>query len=342
MGPFFIQILRPRGLLESKVSALLGRLSARCTEYLGSLVIFELIDMCREFLTENNAPSSKCAICLLDIADDDVFVKTVCYHYFHSCCLGQYVQNATAAHDEYLRENPAIPGMNEDRNLSITCAVCREKIEDVRMHEWIGAPRPVLEKCLDEFTMTPELEMMQRRMRALYLKQKKNGSLINVEADSKKFLVSTATTSAATTAADVFSKIDGTGGMAPAIPVAAESVKEYVPKPEYQSVENKSHDDGSKGKRGGGGGGRRDRNIHRHKAKVDRPPPPAEGTDGPSPDEECVSGESRHHQRHYRRGGGGGRGGGGHHHRAGGGGGRNRDKDHGGRGRDAAAGKEQS
>ena len=86
-------------------------LRARCQEYLGSAVLFDLIDLCRqvqgdfcrpislnvllvfrEFLTERNVPVCACAVCLLNIVDDDVFVKTACYHFFHSRCLGEYVQ----------------------------------------------------------------------------------------------------------------------------------------------------------------------------------------------------------------------------------------------------------
>jgi len=190
-----VTILRPRGLLDSNVDALLRRLCERRDEYLGSLVIFELIDMCREFLTENNKPASKCAICLLDIVDADSFVKTVCYHYFHSCCLGQYVRSAIEEHEEELRENPAIPGRTEDRRLVIMCAVCREPIEDVRLQAWTSAPRPHLEASLEDFKMTPELERLQKKMKKLYLRQKERGSLIDVEAENKKYLVSTSSAS---------------------------------------------------------------------------------------------------------------------------------------------------
>ena len=94
------------------MDVLLHRLCERRDEYLGSLVIFELIDMCREFLTENNKPASKCAICLLDIVDADSFVKTVCYHYFHSCCLGQYVRIAMEEHEEDLRYSLSVSMLN--------------------------------------------------------------------------------------------------------------------------------------------------------------------------------------------------------------------------------------
>ena len=89
------------------------------------------------------------------------------------------------------RENPAIPGRSEDRRLVILCPVCREPIEDVRLQEWSSAPRPHLEAGLEDFKMTPELERLQRKMKKLYLRQKDKGSLIDVEAENKKYLVST-------------------------------------------------------------------------------------------------------------------------------------------------------
>ena len=73
----------------------------------------------------------------------------------------------------------------------ILCAVYREPIEDVRLPEWSSAPRPHLEAGLEDFKMTPELERLQRKMKKLYLRQKDKGSLIDVEAENKKYLVST-------------------------------------------------------------------------------------------------------------------------------------------------------
>ena len=75
------------------------------------------------------------------------------------------------------------------------CAVCREPIEDVRLQEWTSAPRPHLEASLEDFKMTPELERLQKKMKKLYLRQKERGSLIDVEAENKKYLVSTSSAS---------------------------------------------------------------------------------------------------------------------------------------------------
>ena len=65
--------------------------------------------------------------------------------------------------------------------------------------EWTSAPRPHLEATLEDFQMTPELEKLQKKMKKLYLRQKERGSLIDVEAENKKYLVST---SSASTEAD--------------------------------------------------------------------------------------------------------------------------------------------
>ena len=89
-----------------------------------------------------------------------------------------------------------VPGSTEDRRLVIMCPVCREPIEDVRLREWISAPRPHLEHTLEDFKMTPQLERLQKKMKKLYLRQKERGSLIDVEAESKKYLVSTSSVSA--------------------------------------------------------------------------------------------------------------------------------------------------
>lgn len=90
----FFQIRNPRGLLDSAVTSLVSSLRERSREFSGEPVIFELIELAREFLTEQNVPACNCAICLNDIVGEDVFVKTLCYHYFHAFCLGRYVDNA--------------------------------------------------------------------------------------------------------------------------------------------------------------------------------------------------------------------------------------------------------
>lgn len=187
------QIRNPRGLSDLKLEQLMSGLRSRCSELLGDPVIFELIEICREFLTDNNVPACQCAICLMDIADGDDFVKTDCYHYFHSLCLGRYAESARNQFEDFRRDNPAVPGTapSEEDQFSLVCPVCREKISDARTETWLAAERPILESMLDDFVITPELAETQRRMERLYLKQKAKGGIINVEEEEKQFLVLT-------------------------------------------------------------------------------------------------------------------------------------------------------
>ena len=57
-------------------------MQTKCEEFRGSPVLFELLDMCREYLTNSNIPNSApCSICLYKFEDKDVFCKTNCFHH---------------------------------------------------------------------------------------------------------------------------------------------------------------------------------------------------------------------------------------------------------------------
>lgn len=159
---------------------------------LGDPVVYDLIDFCCEFLSENNVPSSVCSICLYDITDLDSFVKTHCFHYFHSLCLGKYTSNCINAHDEFLRENPPIPGMNQEaeRQLKLVCPVCREELQDVKLELWLDSPPPNLECDEDEkFVRTPDIRKLQADMQKLFLRQVEQGSIINANSTEKDIFV---------------------------------------------------------------------------------------------------------------------------------------------------------
>ena len=65
----------------------------KCEEFRGNAVIFELLDLGREYLTRSNIPKSDpCSICLYSFENKDIFCKTRCFHHFHSSCLGRYLK----------------------------------------------------------------------------------------------------------------------------------------------------------------------------------------------------------------------------------------------------------
>ena len=91
--PKEVDVFQVRGLDELKVEELLVLLKQRCDDSVGIQVLFSLIDDCKEFLTNHNFPTCPCSICLFHIVEEDAFVKTTCYHYFHSTCFGRYLKN---------------------------------------------------------------------------------------------------------------------------------------------------------------------------------------------------------------------------------------------------------
>jgi len=88
-----IRLRNPRGLSETMLDTLYRNMKECCAERLESQMIYELIDMGKEFLTMNNRPASECPICLLSFAPCDIFFRSQCFHHFHSNCLGRYLQN---------------------------------------------------------------------------------------------------------------------------------------------------------------------------------------------------------------------------------------------------------
>ena len=78
------------------MASLLDEMTSKCEEYSGCPVMFELIEMGREFLTARNVPVVRCIICLNNIQEEDQFMKTECLHFFHKHCLGRYITNMQA------------------------------------------------------------------------------------------------------------------------------------------------------------------------------------------------------------------------------------------------------
>ena len=77
----------------------------KCQEFQGGPVIFELLDLGREYLTQSNIPkAAPCSICLYPFEDKDTFCKTTCFHHFHSYCLGSYLKTLQADFDQKLKE----------------------------------------------------------------------------------------------------------------------------------------------------------------------------------------------------------------------------------------------
>ena len=123
MTPPTLGVRNPRGLEENAVASLLVDMNSKCEEYTGCPVMFELIEMSREFLTERNVPVVRCIICLNNIQENDQFMKTECLHFFHRHCLGRYITNMLEDYDEQVKE--AQKSNISIKEFQVTCPVCR-------------------------------------------------------------------------------------------------------------------------------------------------------------------------------------------------------------------------
>lgn len=176
----------PRGLDDGGIAAIERAIAQKLDESLGQPVVFDLIDLIREQLTESNLPTGQCVICLYGFQEGDEFTKTVCYHYLHSHCLAVWLMNASKNYDEEQAKLPTWQ-RNEAKPFQSCCPVCRELIEvDV---EGLKQARPPQElENAPDFCLTEELKALQAEMSKLFLKQKEKGGIIDVSADEKNLL----------------------------------------------------------------------------------------------------------------------------------------------------------
>lgn len=192
-----INLRNSRGLDENTVRLMQSDAEAKCKNFIGQPVMFELIELIREHLTRSNLPTDQCAICLYGFREGDEFTKTECYHYFHSHCLAAHV---AAAERYYREEQEKLPQWQQDttNKFQAICPVCRESINCDVESLW-SAPPPIDVEAAIDFSVTAELRELQKQMAALFLRQQERGGIIDLEAEGVKTLVRTEDESGATT-----------------------------------------------------------------------------------------------------------------------------------------------
>lgn len=170
----------PRGLDDHSINSIKSAVEKKLDESIGQPVVFDLIDLIRELLTDSNLPTGQCVVCLYGFQDGDEFTKTICYHYLHSYCL---VRHLLASKKNYQEEQEKLPAWQrkQSRQFQPVCPVCREPIDyDV---EPLRKSKPPAElKNAPKFELTDELKGMQARMSNLFLHQKRRGGIIDVDA----------------------------------------------------------------------------------------------------------------------------------------------------------------
>lgn len=176
-----IKLKNPRGLDDHIINCIEAAVRQKLDECVGSPVVFDLIDIIREHLTESNLPTGQCVICLYGFQEGDEFTKTVCYHYLHSHCLACHLKASKKNYDEELAKMPGWK-QKEAKPYRALCPVCREPI-DVDVDPLSKCRPPTELSNAPRFQLTDELKSLQAQMTRLYMHQKSRGGIIDLDAE---------------------------------------------------------------------------------------------------------------------------------------------------------------
>lgn len=176
-----IRLRNPRGLDDHIINCIESAVRQKLDECIGQPVVFDLIDIIREHLTESNLPSGQCVICLYGFQEGDEFTKTVCYHYLHSHCLACHLNASKRNYEEELGKMP-VWKQKEAKPYQALCPVCREPI-DVEVEPLTKCKPPTELTNAPKFRLTDELKSLQAQMTRLYLHQKSRGGIIDLDAE---------------------------------------------------------------------------------------------------------------------------------------------------------------
>uniref|UniRef100_A0A8W8KJC1 E3 ubiquitin-protein ligase RNF25 n=1 Tax=Magallana gigas TaxID=29159 RepID=A0A8W8KJC1_MAGGI len=180
-----INIKNPRGIGEEEVNRLQESLVTLATELQGGPMLYDLIELAKEKLTEGNIPHCPCTICYEHFHEGEEFTKTHCYHYFHCHCLAHYVRHVLASIQQ---ENQSRPTHQQDDGgqTKVPCPVCREEME-CNVDLYTGETTPQDQSL--NFYPTAELRTWQREMSRLLRRQRERGGVIDVQEERNKFLI---------------------------------------------------------------------------------------------------------------------------------------------------------
>uniref|UniRef100_A0A182Y1N9 Uncharacterized protein n=1 Tax=Anopheles stephensi TaxID=30069 RepID=A0A182Y1N9_ANOST len=176
-----VKLRNPRGLDDNIIGQIERAVQQKLTESIGQPVVFDLIDLIREHLTESNLPSGQCVICLYGFLEGDEFTKTVCYHYLHSHCLACHINASKRNYEEEIEKLP-IWKRKEAKAFQAQCPVCREPI-DVEVEPLMRCRPPTERENAPKFQVTDELKSLQAQMNRLFMHQKRRGGIIDLEAE---------------------------------------------------------------------------------------------------------------------------------------------------------------
>ncbi|XP_077475304.1 E3 ubiquitin-protein ligase RNF25 [Stigmatopora argus] len=184
-----ISIHNTRGLSDDKLSSLQQSLELEAESYVGSPVLYQLIEKAKEILTESNIPHGNCVICLYGFKEGEAFSKTRCYHYFHSHCLGRYAGHSEEENGLRRREMAEDKTAVQNQELTVACPVCREPLT-YDLDQLMASAAPQQQPELDA-AIRSDFQQKWRELEKVLERQRCRGGIIDPEEESNRFLIHT-------------------------------------------------------------------------------------------------------------------------------------------------------
>ncbi|XP_061605244.1 E3 ubiquitin-protein ligase RNF25 isoform X1 [Phyllopteryx taeniolatus] len=182
-----ISIHNPRGLSDDKISSLQQSLELEAESYVGSPVLYQLIEKAKEILTESNIPHGNCVICLYGFKEGESFSKTRCYHYFHSHCLGRYARHSEEEIRVRQQEMAKDKTATQLQELTVVCPVCREPLT-YDLDQLMASVAPQLPE-LDAAAICSDFQQKWRELERVLDRQRCRGGVIDPKEESNRFLI---------------------------------------------------------------------------------------------------------------------------------------------------------
>ncbi|RUS72055.1 hypothetical protein EGW08_020184, partial [Elysia chlorotica] len=187
-----IDIKNPRGLGEEEVASLVEDMISKAHECVGEVMLFTLIEMAKDCLTEGNVPHCPCVLCLEHFREDDQFHRTACYHYFHNSCLWRYLEHSRMKIAEEIQEENDMRHreMSEEKKVKvIECPVCRSPLGEESLSVKTDCEEDQPEEDGPAFVISPAMKEQQAKMAKQFARQKAKGGIIDLEQEKNKYLV---------------------------------------------------------------------------------------------------------------------------------------------------------
>jgi len=187
-----VEFVRSCGLSDERLDDLKQLILSKIKNEDSEGILFEIINIVVDNLTENNIPSSPCPICLIKFKVQDNFIKTSCFHHFHTYCIYKYAE-AYQPPDESI-DMLLLPSKIREKLIKqmtveegIPCPQCRKMIV-VEVDNLVG----IQNEPFDEDPLITDTEMLtiRHKMQQMAIKyefQKQNGGIVTSKREQEKF-----------------------------------------------------------------------------------------------------------------------------------------------------------